>query len=139
MVHIPQKFMHGGRILEEDPTRVEDNHCVIIRQLSAKKPVWHNQEINSPPCNCQVRPIGCIYVLPDAPSEQPNSRVLISNILTLIDTPKGLQNAGSNNKTSEIYTRKSIPSHIQADKHTSEHSHQPTDSRRIFFGMRSCN
>ena len=92
---------------------------------------------NTPPWNCQFCHIGCICVLPDAPLEQPDPRVLRSKILTLTETTKGLHKSVPNNKTLEIYTSKSSPSHIQADKHTYEHSHRPTDRRRIFLGMRS--
>ena len=132
-MHITQTFRNCRRIPGGDPTRAEDNQCVIIRLLSATKPVRHNQEKNTPPQNCQVRNIGCICVLIDAPLERPNPRVLRSNILTIIATTKGLKNAGPNNKTPESYTRKASPPHLQADKHTSEHSHQRTDFRRIFL------
>ena len=110
-----------------------ENPCVIISLLNATKPVWHNQETNTPPRKCQLQHIGCIFVLLDAPSEQPEPRFLRSNILTLKATTKGLQNAGPKNETSEIYTIKDIPPHLQADKHTYEHNHQPTDCRRIFL------
>ena len=103
-----------------------------------KKSFWHKQETNTPPRNCQVCHIGCICVLIDAPLERPNPRVLMSNILTIIATTKGLKNAGPNNKTLESYTRKASPPHLQADKHTSEHSHRRTNSGAFFFGMRSC-
>ena len=132
-MHIPQTLRNHRQITVGDPTRAEDNPCVIIRRLIVTKPVWHNQETNTPPRNCQVRHIGCICVLPDAPSERPDPRFLRSNILTLTETTKELQNAGPNNETSEIYTSKSSPTHLEADKHTSEHSHQPTDCRRIFL------
>ena len=125
-MHIPQTLRHCRRIPGGGTSRAEDNPCVIISRLSTKKPVQHNQEKNTPPWNCQVRHIGCICVLLDAPSEQPDPRVLRSNILTLAETTMGLQNAGPNNKTSESYTSKAIPSYIQAYKHTSEHIHRPT-------------
>ena len=132
MVHIPQAFRNHRQLPGEGgPTRSEGNPCVIIFRISATKPVWHNQEINTPPRNFQVRQIGCICVLPDAPLEQPNPRVLRSNIITLTETTNGLQNSGPNNKTSESYTRKAIPPYLQADKHTSENSHWPTYIRRI--------
>ena len=44
MVHIPQKVRHRRRIPGGYPTRAADNTCIIIRRLSAKKPVWHSQE-----------------------------------------------------------------------------------------------
>ena len=132
-MHIPQTFRHRRLIPGGYPTRVEENPCVIIRRFSAKKPVWQNQETNTPPRNCQFHHIGCICVLPDAPLERPENRGLGSNILTITETSMGLQNAGSNNETSKIYTSKYSPSHLQADKHTSERSHRPTDRRRIFL------
>ena len=79
------------------PTRAEDNPCVIICRLSVMKPVRHNQETNNPQRNCQVRHIRCICILPDAHSERPGPKVLRSNILNLVKTTKGLQNAGPNN------------------------------------------
>ena len=77
---IADEFLGGGT------TIAEDSPCVIIRRFSAKKPVRHNQETSTPPCNCQVRQIECIGVLPDAPSERPDPRVLRSNIVTLTET-----------------------------------------------------
>ena len=56
---------------------------------------------NTTPHNCQVRHTGCIYLLPDAPLERSDLRVLRSNIFTLIETTKGLTNAGPNNKKSK--------------------------------------
>ena len=135
-MHIPQTFSHRRRIHGGDSTKSEENPCVIIRQFSEKKPVMHNQEINTPPQNFQVRHIGCICVFPDAPLEQPKPRLLRSNILTLIDTTRGIQNFGPN-KNIKSYTRKATHSHQQAGKHTSEHSHRPTYHRRIYFSMRS--
>ena len=113
--------------------RAENNTCAIICRFSAKKLFRHNQETNTPPRNCQVRHIGCICFLPDAPSERPDPRVLRPNILTLTETTTGIQNSGNIKKTSKNYTRKSSLSHLQADKHTSEHSHRPTYCRHIFF------
>ena len=94
--------------------------------------------MDGPPRNCQVRHIGCICVLTDAPSERPEHRVLRSNILTPRATTQGIENAIPNNQTPEIYTSKASPTHLQAEKHTPEHSHWSTDRRRIFFSMRSC-
>ena len=127
---------HSGiidKFLGGDTTRAEDNPCVIIRRLSATKPVWHNQETKTPPRNFQVRHIGCICVLLDAPLERPEPRFLMSNIITLTATTKGIQNAGPNNETSENYTIKTSPPHLQDDKRTSEHSHRSTGCRRIFL------
>ena len=138
VVHIPQKFTNHRRITGGDPTRAEDNPCVIIRRLSAMTSVRHNQETNNPPHNCQVHHIGCICVLPDAPLGLPIPRILMLNILTLTVTDKGVQKSRPNNQTSESYTSKYIPPHIQAEKHTSEHSYRPTGCRRIFFRIRSC-
>ena len=131
MVHIPQTFRNSRRIPGGGPTRAEENPCIIIHRLSMTKPVLHNQETNNPSHNCQVRHIGCICVLPDAPSERPKPRVLRSNILTITEITMGLQNAGPKNETQESYTRKATPPHLQADKHTPEHSHWSTDHRRI--------
>ena len=50
------------------------------------------------------------------------------------NTPQGLQNAGTNNKTSKSYTSKARPPNLKANKHTSEHIHRPTNCRR----MQSC-
>ena len=120
-------FLGGGsKIAEENPR-------VVICRFSATKPVRHNHETTTSPRNCQVRHIGCICILPDAPPEGPNPRGLRSNILTITETNKGLKNSGSKSKTSKRYTRKSSPSHLQADKHTSENSHRPTYFRRIFL------
>ena len=132
-MHIPQKLRYRRKFLGGDSTRAEDNPCDIIRRLSAKKPVRHNQETNTPPRNCQVRHIRCICILPEAPSERPDPRVIRSNILTITDTTQGLQNAGPKNETSKSYTRKTSPPHLQAEKHTSEHSHCSTGRRRIFL------
>ena len=118
VVHIPQTFRNHRRIPGGGPTIAENNPRVIIRRISATKPVRHNQEKNTHPRNYQVRHIGCIYVLPDAPLERPDPRVLRSKIITLTETTKGLKNSGPNNETSESYTRKTSPPHIQADKHT---------------------
>ena len=133
MGYIPQTLRSHRRILEVDPTRAEDNPCVIIRRLSATKPVRKNKEKNTPPRNCQVRHIGFICVLPDAPSEQPDPRFLRLNIFTPTATTQGLQNSRPNNQTSENYTSKASPPHLQADKHTPEHSHWSNDCRRIFI------
>ena len=130
---IPQTFRHCRQIPVGDLTRAEENPCVIIRRFSAKKPVRHNQDTNTPPGNCEVRHFGCICVLPDSPSERPDPRVLWSIILTLIETTTGLQNAVPNKETSKLYTRKSSTSYLQADKHTSENSHSPTGRRRNFI------
>ena len=54
----------------------EYNPGIIIRRLSATKPVRKNGETCTPPRNCQVRHIRCICVLPDAPSERMYPRVL---------------------------------------------------------------
>ena len=127
---------HSGtadKLLGGDPTRAEENPCVIIRRLSATKLVWQNQETNTPPQNCLVRHIGCICIFLYATLERTDPRFLRSNILTLTETTKGIQHFGPNNKTSESYTSKASLPHIQADKHTSEHIHWPTDSRRIFL------
>ena len=97
-MHIPQSLRNRRQIPGGDSTRAEDNPCVIILRLSATKPVWHNQEINNPPRKCQVRHIGCICILLDAPSERPDPRVLRSNILNLTATTKGLKNVIPNNK-----------------------------------------
>ena len=132
-MHIPQTFRHCGQIPGGYPTRAEDNPCVVIRRLSATKPFRKNQGKNTPKRNCQVRHIGFICVLPDAPSDQPDPRFLRSNILTFIETTKGLQNAGPNNKTSKSYTIKASPSQLQSYKHTSEHSHRPNYCRCIFL------
>ena len=133
MVHIPKTLMNHRQIPGGYTTRAEDNPCFIIHRLSATKPVRKNQETNTPPRHCQVRHIGCIYVLPDAPSEQPDPRFLRSNIHNLTATTQGLKNARPNNQTSESYSRKSNAPHIQADKHTPEHRHWSTDCRRIFL------
>ena len=105
-MQITQIFRNHRQITGGCPTRAEGNPCVVICLLFATKPVQHNQESNTPSRNCQVRHIGCICVLPDATSGLPDPRFLRSNILTLIDTTKGLKNAGSNKETSERYTRK---------------------------------
>ena len=131
--NIPQKLRNHRLIPGRDPKRAEENPCVIIRRLSATKPVRHNQETNTPPRNCQVRHIGCICVLLDAPSERPDPRVLKSKILNTTATTQGLKNARPNNQTPERYTIKSSPPHLQADNHTPEHSHWSTDYRRIFL------
>ena len=115
-----------------DPTRAEDNTCVIICCFRAKKPVRQNQEKYSP-TELPVRHFGCICVLPDVSSDRPDPRGLRSNIPTLTETTTRIQNAGPNNKTSKSYTRKDSNSYPQADRHTSEHSHRPTDFRRIFL------
>ena len=138
MVQTPQKIRNCRRITGGDPTRAERNICVIIFCLSATKPVWHNQEINTFPRNCQVRHIECIWVLSDAPKEQPDPRVLRSSILTLTVITKGLKKARPNNQTSETYTCKYSPPHQQVNKYTSEHIHWPTGHRRIFFRKGSC-
>ena len=104
-----------------------------MSRISAKKSVWHNQETNTPPRNCKIRHIGCICVLPEAPSERPGPRELRSNILTLTEKTTELQKSGPNNKTSKSYTTKASPSHLKVYKHTSEHSHRPTDLWRIFL------
>ena len=132
-MHIPQTFSNRRQIPGGGTTIAEYNPCVIICRFSATKIVRHNQETNTPPWNCQVLHIGCICVLPDAPSDRPNPRVLRSNIVTITETTKGIQNAGPNNETSEIYTSKASPPYLQANKPTSEHSHRPTDHRRIFL------
>ena len=93
----PKHSVIADKFLGGYPTRADDNPCVIIRRLSAKKPVWNNQETNIPTWNYQVWHIGCICVLPDAPSKKSDPRVLKSNILTLTETTKGLENAGHNN------------------------------------------
>ena len=62
-MHIHQTFRNHRQIPGEGPTRAEENPCIIISHLSATKPVWHNQETNTPPRNCQVRHTRCICVL----------------------------------------------------------------------------
>ena len=111
-MRIPQTFRNHRRIPGGDPTRADENPCVVIRRLSATKPVWNNQETNTPPRNCQVLHIQCIYVLPDETSEQPDPIVLRSNILTFAATTEGLQNARHNNQKPEIYNTKAIPPHL---------------------------
>ena len=132
-MNIPQTLRNHRLFTRWDLTRAENNPFVIVCCLSTTKPVRHNQETNTPPRNFQVIHIGCICILLDAPLEQPNPRFLRSNILTLTETTKGLQNSGTNNKTPESYSRKVSPPHLQEDKHTSDYSHRPTDIRRIFL------
>ena len=116
-----------------NPTSIENNPGVIIRHLSATKPVQKNGETCTPPRNCQVRHIGCICVILDAPSEQPDPRLLRSNILNHAATTQGLQNNRPTNKTPKSYTRKTYPSRLQTDGYTPKHSHRSTDHRCIFL------
>ena len=120
-------------LTHRNPTSTENNPGVIIRRLSATKLVRKNGETCTPPRNCQVCHIGCSCVLPDAPSERPDPRVLRSNILNYTATTQGLQNTRTTNKTSKRYTRKTYPSHLQTDGYTPKHSHRPTDRRCIFL------
>ena len=99
-MHIPQTFSNRKLITGGYPTRAEDNPCVILRRLGTTKPVWHNQETNTPPRNGQVRHIECICILPKAPLERPEPTVLRSNILILTEKTQWLKNAGPNNKKS---------------------------------------
>ena len=75
--------------MERPPTRAEENPCVIIHRLSVTKKVRHNQIINTPPRNCQVLHIGCICVLPDAPSEQPEP-ILIRSSFHIKQPPRNV-------------------------------------------------
>ena len=133
MAHIPETLRNCRNIPGGYPTGSDDSPCVIICRLTATKPFRNNQETNTPPRKCQVLHIGCICVLPEAPSEQPEHRVLRSNNLTLIVTTQGLQNARPNNQISEIYTSKASSPHLKADKNTPEHSYWSTDCQRIFL------
>ena len=62
----------------------------------------------------------------------------MSNIFTLTATTKGLKNVRPKNQTSERYTRKASTPHLQAYKHTLEHSHGQLITGAFFFGMQSC-
>ena len=74
MVHIYLAYRHQEQIPEYNPTSRQENYGVVIRRISAKKPVWRNKEIQTPPRNPQGRRIGCICVLLDAPLGQPSPR-----------------------------------------------------------------
>ena len=137
-MHIPQTFRNPRRITGGDTKIEEYNTCVIIHRLSATKPFRNNQETNNPRRNCQVRHIGCICILLDAPSERPNPRVFRSKFLTITATTKGLQKVGTNNETSESYTSKSSPPHIQAKKTHLNTAIGQLIAGAFFFGMRSC-
>ena len=80
------------------------NPRVIICCFSEKKPVRHNQETNTLPRNCQILHIGYICVLPYAPLEQPDPRVLRPKIPIITETTQGIQNYGPNNETSKSYS-----------------------------------
>ena len=131
--NIPQTLRNHRQIPGRNPTSTENNHGVIIRRLSATKLVRKNRETCTPQRNCQVRHIGCICVLPDAPSERPDPRVLRSNILNHTSTTQGLQNTRPTNKTPKSYTSKTYPSHLQMDGYTPKHSHHSTYRRCIFL------
>ena len=133
MGNIPQTLRSHRHITGSNPTSTENNPGVIIRYHSATKPVRENGETCTPPRNCQVCHIGCICVLPDAPSERPDPRFLRSNILNHIATTQGLQNSRPTNKTPKSYTSKTYPSHLQTDGYTPKHSHRSTDRRCIFL------
>ena len=60
MIHIPCTHMHQDQISVRNPTRIQNNNGVLICDIGAKKPVWHNEEIKTPPHNSQGRCIGCI-------------------------------------------------------------------------------
>ena len=132
MGHIPPTLRNHRQIPVRNPTSTENNLGVIIRRLSATKPVRKNGETCTPPRNCQVRHIGCICVLLDAPSERPDPRVLRSTILNYTATTQGIQNTRPTNKTPESYTSKTYPSHLQTDGYTPKHSNRSTDRRCIF-------
>ena len=100
MGNITPTLRNNRQIPVRNPTSTENNPGVIIHRLSATKPVLKNRETYTPLLNCQVRHIGCICFLPDAPSDQPNPRVLRSNILNHTVKTQGIQNARPTNKTS---------------------------------------
>ena len=74
MVHIPHTYRYQEQIHGNNPSRKKYNTGVVICSISAKKPVWRNKKIQTPPQNRQVHHIGCIWILPDALSGQPDPR-----------------------------------------------------------------
>ena len=108
MGHIPPTLRDHRQIPGRDPTSAEDNTGVIISRLSATKPVCHNQETNTPPRNCQVIHIGCICVLPDAPLERPDPRVLRSKILNPTATTQGIKTLDPPTKHQKVIPAKLV-------------------------------
>ena len=103
------------------------------------KPVRKNQETNNPLRNCQFCHIGYIYVLPDAPLERPDYRVLRSNILTPTSTTQGLKELYPTTKHQK-YTPENLLLHIY--KRTNTHLNTAIGQLIVgafLFGMRSCN
>ena len=59
-------------VVQLNPTRRQNNPPVITRGMRVKKPVWNNKEIQNTPQKSQCRCIGCICVIPDRSSDQPD-------------------------------------------------------------------
>ena len=55
MLHITYTHMHQEQIPARNPTRIQSNPGVVIRGIGGKKPVWHNEEIQTPPQNRKIR------------------------------------------------------------------------------------
>ena len=77
-------------------------------------------EKKTPPRNCQIRHVGCICVLLDSPSEQPDPIVLRSNILNITETTQEIKKYVPKNKTSKIYTSQASLPHLQGKKTESD-------------------
>ena len=138
MGNIPQTLSNHRQIPRRNPTSTENNPGVIIRRLSATKPVWKNEDTYTPPQNYQVRHIGCICVLPDAPSERPDPRVLRSNIFNPTETTQGLQTLDPPTKY-----QKAIPAKLVLHIYKRTDTHLNTSIGQLiagtfFFGMQSC-
>ena len=119
-------------------TSAEDNTGVIIRRLSATKPVLKNKETYTPQRNFQVRHIGCIYVLPDAPSKRPGPRVLRSKSLILQPQLKGYKTLDP-----PIKHQKAIPAKLVLHIYKRTGTHLNTAIGQVttgafLFGIRSC-
>ena len=106
---IKEKFLGG--IPQAQKTIFVSSCATSMRQ----KPVRKNKETYTPPRKCQVRHIGCICVLPDAPSEQPDPRVLRSKILTPTAATQEIQNSRPNKQTPESYTVKASPAYLKSE------------------------
>ena len=89
MVHIPYTHRHQEQIPGQNSTRRQKNPGLVIRGIGAKKPVYHNEDIQAPPRNSQSRRIGCILVLPDAPSERPYHKRIGKKYLILQPQRRG--------------------------------------------------